>query len=466
MDFIPPESSDPGKSVRPPTRVSVRSRPQGYIAATLINVFFSTLFFYLEYDLVAFFFLLIGVLFVPVFAITDRIVFNGKRLYRSGLLYRSLAYIAGTRYWLRPRDVEQVETHINTRMKRGGRVYFRYETIVRGKGQSFSIASGGEDYRKFTNAFLAKLPEELLDANSIEVRDYSGDPAEIRTLVKTSDIPTPDLLATSFKGTGSRWLKVPTPGGPPAKEGLAGKAGTLRRLGNQLKLSGSLLQALESFRRAARFQPQDPWLLFDFARCLRSFAVSERDPKLERKALAMLRLAERHAGRDADLLSRLGESYFQIGEWRRAATVFQKAIDEAGEHFRSVRGMAELALRDGKLAHVVHNFSLASRSARTPSLQKWSKGEAEYFSRLNDDEEYLEMELGRVNLLDALSRWKRILLRFAILGTPIIGFGIYFGDEFAANAGWIISAVALSLWVVLSVARRAFVPRIAPHLLD
>lgn len=445
---------------------SIRVRPHAYIAALFVLIFFSSLFFYLQIELLAIALVIFGIIFIPLLAVTDRIVFNGKRLYRSGLLPRTWAYLSGTRFWLRPRDTEQVETSINLVMKKGGRVYFRYETVVRGNGQTFYLNSGGEEYRKLAREFLRSLPDEVLDANSIEIRDYAGNPKELRQLVRNSDIPSPEVLVTSFKSVDAKWLR--SAGNPDSSdsEALSDKAGRLQLLGNQLKYSGSLLQALESFRRAAKIRPRDPRLLFDFARCLHYFALAERDTRLERKAAAMMRLSERYAGKDADLLSRLGETYFQIGEWGRAGNVFKKALEEAGEHFRSIRGMAELALRDGRLAHVVHNFSLASRSAGTPSIRKWSSAEADYFSRLNDDDEYLEMELGRVNLLDSLTRWRRSLLRFTVLGFPVILIGTYFNDLMITNVGWIVSGVSLSLWCILSISRRMFTERIAADLLD
>ena len=162
---------------------------------------------------------------------------------------------------------------------------------------------------------------------------------------------------------------------PPQPEVVTGKADDLRDLANELRVSGYFLQALEAFRRALLIRPRDGHLLFEFARCLHSFAGVERDPRLERRALAALRLSERRASGDDDMLVRLGEWYFQIGEWRRAGNVFNNALERLGENFRTARGLAELALRDGKIAHVIHHFSTANRVAETSSLRRWSKGE-------------------------------------------------------------------------------------------
>lgn len=445
-------------------RTSVRVPASSYMTATFVGSFFSALGFYLGIDPVGYGLFIVGWIFVPVFALTDRIVFNGKRIYRSGVLPKTWAYVTGTRFWLKVKAVEQVETRVFPALKRGGRVYFRYQTNIRGSGLDFSFSSGGSDYRRLVRSLFRALPEEVLDTGSIELRDYLDEPRLARTMAKRSDIPPADVLEHAFRNAGTtsrRHRNEMTDARPISSE----KAGSLRMLGNQLRLSGSLLQAMESFRRAASIRPDDPWLLFDYARCIQSFAGTEGNARLERTAAAMMRLAERRAGNDGQLLNRLGETYFQLGEWRRAAIAFRKAVDAVGEQFRSIRGMAEIALRDGKLAHVVHNFSSASRLAESPAARRWSQAEADYFSRLNNDDEYMEMELGRVNLLDALDRWKGMTFRLCLIGFPIIGLGLYFEDRMVANCGWILSGGMLVLWTGILLASKAFMPRIAPELL-
>ena len=75
-------------------------------------------------------------------------------------------------------DVEQVETHANRAMKRGGNIYYRYKMVIRGKGISISVASGGEDFRKMVRNILPNLPDNVLDNRSIELRDHLADPKE------------------------------------------------------------------------------------------------------------------------------------------------------------------------------------------------------------------------------------------------------------------------------------------------
>lgn len=436
------------------------------MTAAFVGSFFSALAFYLGIDILGYVLLAAAGLAAPLLALTDRIVFNGKRIYRSGLLPKGWAYVTGSRFWLKLGAVEQVETRVLPALKRGGRVYFRYQTSVSGGGLEFSFSSGGRSYRRFVRSLFGALPEEVLDTGSIELRDYVSEPRSARSKARQSDIPPADVLEHAFRSSGSRSKRHRANAAEDPASISDEKAVGLRLLGNQLRLSGSLLQALESFRRAASIRPDDPWLLFDFARCIQSFAGTEGNARLEKKAAAMMRLAERRAGNDGRLLTRLGESYFQLGEWRRAGIAFRKAVAAVGEQFRSIRGMAEIALRDGKLAHVVHNFSAASRLAESSAARRWSQAEADYFSRLNSDDEYMEMELGRVNLLDALDRWKGMTFRVCLIGFPIIGLGLLFDDSTIANSGWILSGVALVLWTGILLAARAFTPRIEPELLN
>jgi tetratricopeptide (TPR) repeat protein len=206
--------------------------------------------------------------------------------------------------------------------------------------------------------------------------------------------------------------------------------------------------------------PRDNWVLFELARCLQSFAGSERDSDMERRALALMRLAEKRAQNDGELLARLGESYFQFGEWERAGKVFQRALERVETSFRSVRGLAEIALREGKIAHVIHHFSTANRLAETPALRRWTRGEADYFSRLNTDDTYMEMEVSRINLLDTLERSKKTTLKITFLGFPAILIGVVIDESLVANLGWAVSAVSLLIWTGLIMSQRMLSGRI------
>lgn len=443
--------------------ISIRVSPNSYVIALFLAAFFSGFFIYLEYDWAAFTLMLAGFFFLPIFYWTDRISFDGRRISRTGILPNLWTFLNASRHSLKLSDIEQVETQSLRALKRGGNVFYRYRTTFTGKETKFTIASGGEDYRQLIQRILSALAENVLDNRSIELRDYLSEPKETLMKAEFNHIPSAEVLESSvgdfsFKQTGRKTLALDAD--------MLEKSVYLRRLANELRLSGYLLQALESFRRALLLNPQDGWLLFESARCLHSFAGSEKNQKLERKARAMLRLAEKRADGDSELLSRLGESYFQFGEWDRAKIVFQKAVAVAETSFRSARGLAEISLREGKIAHVIHHFSTANRFAETPALRRWTQCETEYFSRLNDDEEYMDLEISRINMLETLENSKKTTLKLALLGFPAILIGIVFNESLIANIGWAVSAVSLLIWAGLSASMRFFDDRIPYDLIE
>jgi len=440
--------------------VSIRVSPNSYFIALFISTFFTGFLVYLEIDWAAALLFVLSWICIPFLAFTDRIVFDGKRISRTGFLPDAWAWLNGSRSRLKLSDIEQAETQALRALKRGGSVFYRYRTAIRGKDVHFAFASGGEDYRRMVRRIFPMLSENVLDNRSIELRDYLSEPKETLMKAEFEQIPSPEVLESSLRGFYSREKNLHAlPVESPDHEDRE-KAEELRRLANELRLSGHLLQALEAFRRALVLNPRDNWILFELARCMQSFAGSERDKKMERRALALLRLAERRAQNDGELLARLGESYFQFGEWERAGKVFQRALDRVETSFRSVRGLAEIALREGKIAHVIHHFSTATRLAETPALRRWTRGEADYFSRLNNDDIYMEMEVSRINMLDTLERSKKTTLKITFVGFPLIIAGVVIDESLVANLGWAICSVSLLIWVGLIMSQRMLSGRI------
>jgi len=440
--------------------ISIRVSPNSYFTALFLATFFSGFLIYLEQDFFGLMLFAAGGFIIPLLAWTDRITFDGKRLTRTGLLPRLWAAGNRSKYRLKISDIEQVESQALRALKRGGNVFYRYRTTLQGKDLKLAFASGGEDYRQMIGKILPLLPENALDSRSIELRDYLAEPKETLMKAEFARIPSAEVLESSlneFQNADKSLRSKRTDKVTSVEE--SEKADYLRRLANELRLCGYLLQSLEAFRRALLLNPKDAWLIFDFARCLHSFAGSEKNEKLRRKSFAALRLVEKYGQDDVDLLARLGEIYFQYNEWQRAASVFKQAIDSFGTNFRTVRGLAEIALREGKIAHVIHHFSTANRLAETSALRRWTQKESDYFSRLNADEDYMEMEISRVNLLESLENAKKTCLRIALVGFPAIIFGMLF-DELITNIGWAISCVALFIWVGLMLSQNLLSSRI------
>jgi tetratricopeptide (TPR) repeat protein len=441
---------------------SIRVSPNSYLTVLFLTTFFSGFLFYLESDFFAISLFITSWLIFPFLAWNDRITFDGKRLERTGILPKFWAKINNSKFHLRISDIEQVETQALRALKRGGNVFYRYRTSIQGKNLRFVFASGGEEYRQMIHKLFPLLSENLLDNRSIELRDYLTEPKETLMKAEFAKIPSAEVLESSPQNR----QKFEKRNNWEIGEDSFEKAESLRKLANELRISGYLIQALEAFRRALVLNPKDAWLLFEFARCLHSYAGSERDEKLQKKAFAALRLAEKRGENDGDFLERLGESYFQYGDWHRAYKVFNRAIDVAEESFRSVRGLAEIALREGKIAHVIHNFGIASRLAETPALKRWTQSENEYFARLNSDEEYMELEVSRVNMLETLENARKISLNIALFSFPLILFGLIFEEQFVTNVGWAISSVALLIWVGLILSRNLLSNRIPVELVE
>jgi tetratricopeptide (TPR) repeat protein len=231
-------------------------------------------------------------------------------------------------------------------------------------------------------------------------------------------------------------------------------------------MSGVLVRAVEAYRRALRLDRHNPALLFEFSRCLQTLGFVRRNRKLEHRAAAALRLADKTAHGNTELLERIAETYRQFGYSRRAVNAYQSVIDGIGDAFRSLIGLAELALDEGKLAHVVHNFSAANRVASTSALRRWTKAEADYFSHLSEDDEYMELEVSRLNLLERLNRWRVSTFRITIYSLPLIAFGYIFDESLLADAGWLVASVGLIIWAGINIALRVFAPRIPYELVS
>ncbi|MCC6825958.1 MAG: hypothetical protein IT172_09475 [Acidobacteria bacterium] len=439
-------------------RLSVRTPANEYISAFFIGSFFAAFLLYLEFDVWAYVMLTFAWMIVPALALSDKVVFDGRRITRTGLLHRFARTLIGKRRSLKLKDIEQITTSSLRSARNGSKIRMRYRTAIRGRGIAIVVASGSGQYRELMGAILSSVSDDVLDLRSAELRDYLADPKEVAMKASFARIPRTDFLKARFDEAfkQKRWRS-----GKAIDDGLeAGeRVAYLHRLGNELKVAGCFYQAHEAFRRALFIEPKNASVIFDLGRCLNVIAAIKRDKRLQRRSIAALRLAENRASNDADLLTRLGEMYFHVGEWRRSAAVFVKTLD-SGKAFKARHGRAELALHDGKLAHVVNEFAAAYSAAKTAALRRYARKESEYFRNLSNDEEYLELEVGRVNLLGSITNARRTCLRIASFAMIPLMIGVIGDDKLLTDIGWAAAIVSLAVWSIASVAAKFFTDRI------
>src|SRR5688572_9620897 len=141
------------------TRARVRPLAGGYLAALLVASFLSALILYLGYETFALSFTLVSWIAIYVLWSTDRIVFDGRRVIRTGWFPRMWAVATGTRDRLKVSDIEQVETAVFPGVKRGRNVYYTYRTTITGKTARFVFSSGYRGYPAMIQTLLPRLSE-------------------------------------------------------------------------------------------------------------------------------------------------------------------------------------------------------------------------------------------------------------------------------------------------------------------
>jgi hypothetical protein len=196
-----------------------------------------------------------------------------------------------------------------------------HRTTVFGNAPALVFAGSGHGFRRMCAALFSRLDAKILDARSLELARHSTAPGEALRAALELKIPASDVLEHSL-----RTNKFRSPAGHDTVDPRlsdASRAELLRSTANKLSASGFLVRAAEAFRRALHLQPGNAALLFEFSRSLHLLAFVRRNKRLERRAAAALRLAERRAGGDVELLERIAETYRQFGYSRRAARAYR-----------------------------------------------------------------------------------------------------------------------------------------------
>jgi len=225
------------------------------------------------------------------------------------------------------------------------------------------------------------------------------------------------------------------------------RAVQLRELGNRLRIAGRLKEAREAFRRALIVLPHDAWLIFDFARLLHSQASAEADAELLARARAALRLSSMRADEDSGLLALLGESLLEYNDVTRAERNFQRALELEPATYRARLGLADVALRSGKLAHVINQYRDAAVATNEKALVAFANREADYYFCLNDDDDYLTTELRRINWLQTLSHMRRLAARITNASILIALLGPYLNSTIG-SMGWALASSSIVAWLL------------------
>ncbi|HYG82833.1 MAG TPA: hypothetical protein VD861_20725, partial [Pyrinomonadaceae bacterium] len=161
------------------------------------------------------------------------------------------------------------------------------------------------------------------------------------------------------------------------------------------------------------------------------------------------------------LLSRIGESLYEYGELQHATRAFTAALDANPRSFRAEIGLAEVALRNGKLAHVIHHYDAAARIAPDESLARRARREADYYGRLNSDDDYLATELRRIGWLQQLQRTRRLAARMTLASLLLALLGPSF-DEALGGVGWSLASSSLLAWLLVALASHYLAARRKP----
>lgn len=426
---------------------TVRVSPGAYLAVSSVMTFVAALLLRSGREGWALITVFVAWALVPVLAVSDRIAFDGEVLVRRGLVPFLRHFVSGKREQLSVADVERVDTNAVRTLRRGGRVRYRYRSQLVGKSTGFVFASGGARYREMVRHLFPLILDNKLDLRTRDLRDYLCDPKLLSEEAKSLQLASTDVLdnATSDFKLGGRNETAET--GTQVSSVAVERAIHLRQLGNRLRIAGRLREAGEAFRRALIVLPHDAWLIFDFARLLRSQASAEADADLLARARAALRLSSMRAEEDARLLALLGESLLEYNDVTRAERNFQRALELEPATYRARLGLADVALRSGKLAHVINQYRDAAVATTEKSLVAFANREADYYFRLNDDDDYLSSELRRINWLQTLSHMRRLAARITNASILIALVGPYLNPTIG-SMGWALASSSLVAWLL------------------
>jgi len=444
------------KAPRAKRLASIRVSSGGYLAVAAVMTFAALVCLRTHRDLPALIIIFITWIVIPVLVLTDRLSFDGTMLRRSGL--SALIH----RFWFRRGlnlaidDIERVEATAMRTLRRGGNVRYRYRVDIVAGGFALTFSSG-RNFRRMVRVLLQQIPEHKLDARACELRDHLIDLKVVRAEAARLGIASTDVLENASEAEKRierrrRGVQAVT------SDQDVERAALLRRCANDLRIAGCLKQSAEAFRRALLIAPRNPSMIYEYARLLKSQASAFGDARLLGRACAALKLAALRGPTDVRLLERIGESFLEYCDPLRAARVFRRAIDLDEDSYRAQLGLAEIALGEGKLAHVIHHYNDALRTSPDKAVARLARREADYYSRLNNDEDYLAAELRRMNWLEGAARIQHVSARlsFAALLIALVASSI---DQLVAGLAWALASSSIIAWSGSLITRKLLTTR-------
>jgi tetratricopeptide (TPR) repeat protein len=449
----------------------IRISPSGYFAVAALLTFAALLCLRTHRDLTALALIVGTWTIVPFLVLTNRLSFDGYTISRTGLAALLIRLVRRRTQTIAVDDVERVEVATLRTLRRGGKVRYRYRVEIAGKGSAFVLASGGREFRRMVRVLLPRIGEYKLDARAGELRDHLAEVKAVRSeAAKLGIAPTSVLEETTDAKRVDKYRAAisaqQTPQDADRKsQDDSERAILLRKSANELRIAGYLQQSAEAFRRALLISPRSPWLIYEYARLLKSQASAFSDARLLGRACAALRLASMRGPNDATLLARVAESFLEYGDPIRAAKLFRRALDIDENAYRAQLGLAEVGLTDGKLAHVIHHYNDAVRIAPDKATAGLARREADYYSRLNNDEDYLAAELRRMNWLEGANRVQHLAGRvsFAAMLIALAGSSV---DQAVSGLGWALASSSLIAWSGSLITRKLLATRGRPQTSD
>lgn len=378
-----------------------------------------------------FWFFAVSFLVVGISFLSDRLVFDGETLTRRGL-GAWFGALCGMR---RELTISEVETITSYPIKsRSGAA--RYRTMICGAGVKWTIDSCNPHYRDFIKSLLGAVSPHQLDPLSSELLAY--------------------------------WRVGKQPAFQDAT-GTREKVERWRTVANHLSLDGNLEVASRYFRLGYEHAPTNAHLLYDMARFIRRNVILQTsghgqcvDRAVER-AVKYLRLAGKIAEheKDAALLERIGETFFELRFQQHARQHFEMAVQVDSLRPRANLGLAVMALQNGQAAKAVHHYGAAARGAQeagVASLANLAERKADYYHRLLGDDEFLSAEASRQNLLTQL-KWGRRAALVLFVAAWLLQVGSYQFTSVVHNFSREISATAAVMWIVTTTATHLFSQR-------